>query len=330
MKGAGIPGTEADGENAGVGTATARRHVALRRVGRAGGSVVTLRAVGTRVEHVGGRRRLDAATAVLQRTRRADPTAGIWDAADPQWWWRRPRSTDDLELPVWFDEAGPVAAALLTDWGDRWQLDALVVPGTIDLGVVWSALLGPAARATVPLEVLVREDDADLVGLVADAGFEQTEERSGTTWMDAGDRPAVAAVPSGYRVVDRTVRPEGPHPMAARNGDQVEQRLRQVSLYDPTLDLAVETEEGEIAGYALFWFDAVTGVGMLEPMRVEDAHQRHGLARALLTEGLDRLADKGTERLKVGFDGPAGEHLYLGAGFVVDAMIRSHVRPVSG
>jgi hypothetical protein len=32
----------------------------------------------------------------------------MWEAADVQWWWRRPRATDELALPVWFDEFGPV------------------------------------------------------------------------------------------------------------------------------------------------------------------------------------------------------------------------------
>ena len=81
----------------------------------------------------------------------------------------------------------------------------------------------------------------------------------------------------------------------------VEPRLRQCSLYDPTLDLAVEDADGRVAGYALFWFDHTTLVGLLEPMRVEDEYQRRGLARMLLTNGLDRLARKGARRLKVGF-----------------------------
>ena len=58
--------------------------------------------------------------------------------------------------------------------------------------------------------------------------------------------------------------------MTARNGEQVERRLGQTSLYDPTLDLAVVNDEGTVAGYALFWHDPLTGVGLLEPMRVEE------------------------------------------------------------
>ena len=105
--------------------------------------------------------------------------------------------------------------------------------------------------------------------------------------------------------------------MRRRSGEQVETRLRQCSLYDPELDLAVETADGEVAGYALFWFDSVTKVGLVEPMRVEDAYQRRGLARAMLAAGLDRLAKRGARRLKVGYVTDAARQLYVGAGFRV-------------
>jgi GNAT superfamily N-acetyltransferase len=64
--------------------------------------------------------------------------------------------------------------------------------------------------------------------------------------------------------------------------------------------------------------DRRTGVGLVEPMRVEDAHAGRGLAGALLRAGLDRLADHGCRRLKVSHDtdNPAAERLYHGAGFV--------------
>jgi len=228
---------------------------------------------------------------------------------------------------VWFDEVGPCAAVGLTDWGGTVQGDALVVPGTVDLEVVWSSLVEAAARLEAPsLEVLAREDDPDLLVLLDAAGFHATEDRSRITWMDAPDRPALSSVPEGFRVADRASRPNRPHPLAARNGDEVEDRLRQCSLYDPELDLAIDTPDGDPAGYALFWFDDVTSVGMLEPMRIEDRHRRQGLARALLTVGLDRLFRRGARRSKVGFDGDAGRHLYEGAGFVVTSTLRSFRR----
>jgi GNAT superfamily N-acetyltransferase len=274
-----------------------------------------------------GLERLSATTAVLQRARLAHPLGDMWEAADVQWWWRRPRSTDELALPVWFDEIGAVAAAGLSAWGDTWQADIFAVPSTVSDEDVWAATLDAhAGHGGGALQVLVFGDDAPLAGLAIQTGFAMTGEWSGTSWMDAEQRPPVAQV-DGFTIVDRVTRGDRPHPMIARNGELVEPRLRQCSLYDPKLDLAVEDADGGVAGYALFWFDPLTLVGLVEPMRVEDQYQRRGLARMLLTNGLDRLARKGARRLKVGFETDAARNLYLGAGFVQTSVDRLFTRP---
>ena len=276
--------------------------------------------------------RLQATSTVLQRARLADPLGGMWEAADVQWWWRRPRTTDELALPVWFDEVGPVAAAGLTAWGDTCQVDIFAVPSIVKEQEVWAAGLEAAAahrdeaHRDEALRVLVRQDDALLVDLAIESGFALTDELSGTSWMDAGRRPPVAQV-DGFTIVDRDHRAHRPHPMIVRNGELVERRLRQCSLYDPTLDLAVLDAEGRVAGYALFWFDPSTSVGLLEPMRVEDEYHRRGLAHMLLTHGLDRLARQGARRLKVGFQTDAARNLYLGAGFEQTSVDRQLIRP---
>jgi predicted N-acetyltransferase YhbS len=283
--------------------------------------------MGMRRELLLGLERLHATSTVLQRARAADPLRGMWEAADVQWWWRRPRTTDEVALPVWFDEVGPVAAAGLTAWDSYWQADVHAVPSTVDEADVWAATLEAAAAQThEKLEMLVREHDEHLVDLALRGGFVMTDELSGTSWMDADGRPPITHV-DGFTIIDRSVRADRPHPMIARNGGSVQDRLRQCSLYDPTLDLAVEDEDGNPAGYALFWFDPTTLVGLLEPMRVEDDYQRRGLARMLLTNGQDRLARKGARRLKVGFETDAARNLYLGAGFVQTSVDRLLARP---
>jgi GNAT superfamily N-acetyltransferase len=295
-----------------------------RRLGSAGN---TLGDVVLRRELLRGIGRMNATTTVLQRARLADSLGGMWEASDVQWWWRRPRATDELALPVWFDDVGPVAASGLTAWDDAWQADVFAVPSIVDVKEVWNATLeATAGHGVEALQVLVREYDTVLVDLAIQSGFAMTDELSGTTWMDADHRPQVAQV-DGFAIVDRSARPVSPHPMIARNGESVEARLRQCSLYDPTLDLAVEDPDGRLAGYALFWFDPTTLVGLLEPMRVQDEYQRRGLARMLLTNGLDRLASKGARRLKVGFDTDAARNLYLGGGFVQTSVDRLLTRP---
>jgi predicted N-acetyltransferase YhbS len=263
-------------------------------------------------------------TELLQRVRVADPEAGLWEAADLQWWWRTPRRSDAIDQRFWIDEKGPVAAVVLTEWSRAWGCDPVVVPGTVPLAEVWSRAI-EAIDGFEAVDVLAREDDVELLELLAGSDFVADDERSGVTWMDAPDRPDVAAMPEGFVLVDRTTATAA-HPMRRRSGEDVEARLRQCSLYDPELDLAVQADDGDTAGYALFWFDPVTKVGLVEPMRVEDAYQRRGLARAMLTAGLDRLANRGASRLKVGYATDAARALYVGAGFRVTSTSRSHRR----
>jgi GNAT superfamily N-acetyltransferase len=278
---------------------------------------------------------LALATKLLQRARLADAEAGVWEAADLQWWWRTPRRSDAIDQLFWIDDEAPVAGVVLTDWGRAWGCDPIVVPGvsTVLLPTVWArAVEAIDALGLETVEVLARDDDFELLGLLAAAGFVADDDRSGITWMNAQDRPGVAALPEGFVLVDRAGATTSAHPMRRRNGEGVEARLRQCSLYDPALDLAVEAANGQAAGYALFWFDPVTKTGLVEPMRVEDAYQRRGLARAMLTAGLDRLAKRGARRLKVGYGTDVARGLYVGAGFRVTSTSRSYRwrRPVAG
>ena len=273
-----------------------------------------------------GREYLLLVTELLQRARLADAEAGLWEAADLQWWWRTPRRSDSIDQLFWIDDEGPVASVVLTDWGRAWGCDPMVVPGssTVPLPTVWArAAEAIDALGLETVEVTARDDDFELLDLLHESGFVRDDHQSGIAWMDAEDRPAVSSLPERFVLVDRAHDPWTPHPMQRRSGDEVEARLRECSLYDPALDLAVEAAEGQVAGYALFWFDPVTAVGIVEPMRVEDAYQRRGLARAMLTAGLDRLAQRGARRLKVGYATDVARRLYVGAGFRVTSTSRS-------
>jgi GNAT superfamily N-acetyltransferase len=258
------------------------------------------------------------ATELLQRARLADRQAGIWEAADVQWWWRKARRSDDVEQLFWVDSQGPVAGVLLTSWTDSsWQCDPIVVPGLpgVEPDGVWARALEEAwARAVDGFDVPVRDDDPVLKELVAASGLVAGESDS-TAWMDADDRPGVQSPAEGFALVDRTQRRSTPHPMRHRNGDEVEERLGRCPLYDPELDLAIEAVDGRVAGYSLYWFDPVTSVGLVEPVRVEAEYQRRGLARAMLTAGIDRLAALGAQRVKVSYRTEPAGALYQDLGF---------------
>jgi ribosomal protein S18 acetylase RimI-like enzyme len=53
----------------------------------------------------------------------------------------------------------------------------------------------------------------------------------------------------------------------------------------------------------------------VEPVRVEDEFQRRGLARAMLTAGIDRLVARGARRVKISYETEAAGALYRGVGF---------------
>ena len=89
---------------------------------------------------------------------------------------------------------------MLTDLGGRWQGDALVVPRTVELEVVWSELLHETEKADAPaMDVLASEDDTAHLALLDASGFTAAEKRSGITWMDAADCPAAVPVPDASR-----------------------------------------------------------------------------------------------------------------------------------
>ena len=117
------------------------------------------------------------------------------------------------------------------------------------------------------------------------------------TWLAAAARPAISSLPEGYRSSSRLETMTRPHHMnsSERNLPDPEPRLRQTSLYRPDLDLVVHDRLDSVAAYGLFWYDPETATGLVEPMRTEDEHQRRGLARHILTTGLDLLAGAGAQ-----------------------------------
>jgi GNAT superfamily N-acetyltransferase len=245
----------------------------------------------------------------------------LFEAADLQWWWRTPRSTDHLRQLFWFDHLGrPEAAVIATDWGERVALDPIVMPGAtpdrvahvIERGL---AHAGECGFGAVELEV-DRADDV-MREVLFGHGFAVKEDGVVETWLAADARPEVSLLHEDYRLSSRLDTMLGPHHMIRRSGPDVETRLRQTSLYRPDLDLLVVDTRDSVAAYGLFWFDPETATGLVEPMRTEDDHQRRGLARHVLTAGIDLLAGAGAARIKICFepDNPASSHLYLSVGF---------------
>ena len=274
-----------------------------------------------REEHRVGILYLEEVTTLLQRVRAAHPTVGQFEAADYQWWWRTPRATDVLPQLFWFDDAdSPEAAVIATDWGDAIGLDPIVMPDATPDWIAHIVERGLAHANESGFDavyfVIDRADDV-MADVLAGHGFSTMEDELVESWLAVTDRPATSTLHSDYRLASRLDTLSAPHHMRVRSGPDVEERLRQTPLYRADLDLLVLDSRDRVAAYGLFWFDPETSTGLVEPMRTEDDHQRRGLARHVLTAGINLLVDAGADRIKICFepDNPASRDLYLSVGF---------------
>ncbi len=273
---------------------------------------------------------LETMTTLLQRMRNSHPTKGLYEAAEIQFWWARPRSTDDLPQLFWLDDNDlPVAAVTTTDFGagassilydEPTSIFAFMpdTPADFVSQAVALALehLGDHGISKVDAEC----DRADemMRHVLFDQGFSVKEERvMEEAWLPVDQRPATSELPDGYALLSRAEMLDRPHHLTRSNGADPEQRLRTTSLYRPDLDLVVVDSSDQVAAYGMFWHDPATGVGVVEPMRTMDDHQGRGLARHILTNGIERLAKAGSTRISIGYDPGhnASGPLYRSVGF---------------
>lgn len=119
---------------------------------------------------------LDAVTSLLQRSRCAHATAGLYEAAELQWWWaQRRRPTDDEGQPFWFDEFGqPFAAVIRTAFGEHSQFDPLLMPGATTeetMRVVQRGLIIAREAGIVTVQLEVDPADAAMHSVLTSHGF---------------------------------------------------------------------------------------------------------------------------------------------------------------
>lgn len=86
--------------------------------------------------------------------------------------------------------------------------------------------------------------------------------------------------------------------------------IQRCPLYRRDLDIVTVAPGGEIASFCTFWYDDVTRSAYIEPVATVPEHQRLGLARAAITEGLHRVQRMGATRAFVSGYEPAPNALY--------------------
>jgi len=162
-------------------------------------------------------------------------------------------------------------------------------------------------------------------------GYVRTETSEPLSWLDARQAPS-PRLPDGYRLAmgrDVPFTEKGLlHARAFGYAEKTEslpasarafERLTLAPDYRAELDLIALDADGIPASMAGFWWDRQNSWGILEPVGTARAHLRRGLARALIGEGMKRLASMAAEEggrfdgLWVGSEQP----FYLAVGFRV-------------
>ncbi|MBN1965659.1 MAG: GNAT family N-acetyltransferase [Anaerolineae bacterium] len=252
-----------------------------------------------------------------------------------------PEVADNIQL--WLDAGGqPLGFAIVEPRYDNLYFDVVPAAGFAAVGaamVAWGVerqrQLKQGEASLITLDTDCREDDTTRRALLDRLGFVPLPQVT-VSMVRPLDRPVADPIlPPGYTL--RSV--SGPeedaawvrlHRTAWQTGHMTLEERRAMTAepgYDRALDLVITAPDGALAAYCVGAIyageNALTGqrVGYLDPVATHPAHQRRGLARALLCVGLQRLQERGMAAARLGTTG--GNTAMLKAaeavGFTVEA-----------
>jgi mycothiol synthase len=92
--------------------------------------------------------------------------------------------------------------------------------------------------------------------------------------------------------------------------------IQNAPLYRRDLDIVAVAPDGAVASFCTIWFDDVTRTGAFEPVGTVPAHQRRGLGKAVMAEGLRRLQRLGATMAYVASYSAEAHGLYEAMGFL--------------
>lgn len=91
--------------------------------------------------------------------------------------------------------------------------------------------------------------------------------------------------------------------------------VQRVPLYRRDLDIVAVASDGELAAFCTVWFDDVTRTAVFEPVGTHPDHQKRGLGKAVMTEGLRRAQRLGATLATVSSYEKSAHALYESMGF---------------
>lgn len=142
--------------------------------------------------------------------------------------------------------------------------------------------------------------------------------------LDAKPAPGytVRALGDGLELLERCYASglgfhKGDIKIAVENRDDATwyRNIQNAPLYRRDLDIVAIAPDGAIASFCTVWFDDVSRIGIFEPVATVPAHQRRGLGKAVMSEGLRRLVKMGAIKAFVSSYSVEAGALYASTGF---------------
>ncbi len=282
-------------------------------------------------------RDLERMLSLLAGGRQADNDTYYVHTGDLKWWLFYTTSERWQDIFLWEQDSG----GDLHGWAllsPEWRFfDVFVQPGLhgspqAEAMFAWAEqatarIVAKAGGKEIRTMWISEEDDAE-IDLLQKRGFILSAD-----FMRLMARPLEGAIlepglPEGYRL--RHV--AGEHELENRAAAQYAAfentmpfdaysqrylRFMRSPVYTPDLDIVATAPDGRIAAFCIVWPDALSRVGLFEPVGTHPEFQRKGLGRAVVYEGLRRLRATGMQTAIVCAvsDNPAAYHLYESAGF---------------
>lgn len=231
-------------------------------------------------------------------------------------------------IRIWEDEQGDVVAVVNSENPDE-QAFLHVHPSHRNLEselLAWAETnIGTikAGRDWVELAVWAIDGDIMREQLLTDRGYIRQDLREHLLLRDLEQSPPIIPLPKDYSVhtmlesVDLEEKiscmtsafQSEPYPR------QIYETMQRAPSYRPELDLFTRDADGAISSFCIIWVDDGLDIAYFEPVGTHPDHQRRGLGRTTLNEGLRRLRDIGTKKAYVGASGDWRGTFYKSAGF---------------
>ncbi len=90
--------------------------------------------------------------------------------------------------------------------------------------------------------------------------------------------------------------------------------MRRAPDYNPSLDISIVDENGEVAAFANMWYDADNKIAVLEPVGTIPKYRKMGLGKAVIFVAINNVRKMGATKIYVG----SNEEFYLKIGFSLE------------